>query len=249
VELVRLQKILAQAGAASRRGAEKLILDGRVSVNGRVTRELGTKADPLKDVIKLDGKLLSSAEEKVYYALNKPVGYVTTMNDPQGRPAVSDLISKIAVRAYPVGRLDYDSSGIIIITNDGELAQALAHPKKEIDKCYRTKVKGVPSAKAIKELSEGLLLDDVMTAPAKVRIILKEKNGQKERAETLLEIIIHEGRNRQVRRMCKAVGHPVLKLNRTSFGPIKLLDLTPGKRRVLTSKELDSLKSLTIWNG
>ena len=171
MEAVRLQKILAEAGAASRRGAEKLILDGRVSVNGRVTRELGTKADPSTDVIRLDGRLLSSAEEKVYYALNKPVGYVTTMNDPQGRPAVSDLISSIPVRAYPVGRLDYDSSGILIITNDGELAQALAHPKKEIDKCYRTKVKGLPSAEAIKELSEGVLLDDGMTAPARVRII------------------------------------------------------------------------------
>ena len=243
MEAVRLQKILAEAGAASRRGAEKLILDGRVSVNGRVTRELGTKADPSKDIIKLDGKPLSSAEEKVYYALNKPVGYVTTMNDPQGRPAVSDLIGSIAVRAYPVGRLDYDSSGILIITNDGELAQALAHPKKEIDKCYRTKVKGLPSAKAIKELSEGVLLDDGMTAPAKVRIICREKDA------TLLEIVIHEGRNRQVRRMCKTVGHPVFKLNRTAFGPIKLLDLTPGKLRELTPEELDSLRSLTSWKG
>jgi len=236
--LIRLQKILAQAGIASRREAEKIITAGRVKVNGATITELGTKANPEKDLIQIDGNELSLSEKKVYYLLNKPTGYVTTMKDPQGRPTVAKLISLIKERVYPVGRLDYDTSGLLLITNDGNLANAMTHPKKEIDKCYEVKVAGIPSKEALIKLQKGIMLDDGMTAPARVRILKKEGT------RAWLEIIIHEGRNRQVRRMCEAIGHKVIKLKRVRFGPLTLANTVPGKVRKLTQDELNKLRDL-----
>lgn len=237
--MIRLQKILAQAGVASRRAAEEMILAGRVRVNGKVITELGTKADPSEDRIEVDGKPITAVEKKVYYVLNKPVGYVSTMKDPQGRPSLADLTSGVKERVFPVGRLDYDTSGILIVTNDGELAHLLAHPKKEIDKFYKAKVRGVPTEKELEKLRKGILLDDGITAPARVRILSIHKNN------AWLEIIIHEGRNRQVRRMCEAVGYPVLKLKRVRIGTLEAGELKPGELRRLTDKEIDKLKILT----
>jgi len=233
---VRLQKILAQAGIASRREAEKIILAGRVKVNGKTVSEPGGKADPEKDTIKVDGQELALPEKKVYWLLNKPTGYVTTMKDPQGRRTVAHLIAQIKERVYPAGRLDYDTSGLLLITNDGNLANAMAHPKKEVDKCYEAKVTGVPSQKSLEKLEKGILLEDGMTAPARVRLL------KKERGNSWVEIIIHEGKNRQVRRMFDAVGHKVIKLKRVSIGPLRLGALAPGKVRPLTPGELESLK-------
>ncbi|MDH3975415.1 MAG: rRNA pseudouridine synthase [Deltaproteobacteria bacterium] len=238
MNLIRLQKILARAGVASRREAEKIILSGKVKVNGKTVTELGTKADPEKDLIQVEGRKLSFAEKKVYYLLNKPTGYVTTMKDPRGRKTVADLLSSIEVRVYPVGRLDYDTSGLLIITNDGETANNLTHPKKEVDKRYEAKVKGIPSQEALSKLEKGIMLEDGMTAPARTRLLKKEGT------RAWVEIIIHEGRNRQVRRMFEAIGHRVIKLKRVSLGPLKLGSLAPGKIRPLTAKERESLKAL-----
>lgn len=237
--MIRLQKVLAEAGVASRREAERMITGGRVKVNGTVVTELGKKADPERDKIEVDGKPLSRPEKKVYYILNKPTGYVTTIKDPEGRPTVADLIGDIRERVYPVGRLDYDTSGILLITNDGELANALAHPAGEVEKCYNVKVKGVPGKDVIERLAKGVMLEDGKTAPARVKILKTHKNN------TWLEVIIHEGRKRQVRRMCEAVGHRVLKLKRVRFGPLALGDIGPGKIRELDSRELKRLKELT----
>lgn len=236
--LVRLQKFLAQAGVASRREAERIILAGRVKVNEKTVTELGTKTDPEIDVIELDGRKLFLSEKKVYYILNKPTGYVTTMKDPGGRPTVADLTSHIKERVYPAGRLDFDTSGLLLITNDGDLANALAHPKKEVDKCYEVKVRGVPSEESLCKLAKGILLEDGMTAPARARLLKKERD------KAWIEIIIHEGRNRQVRRMCDAIGHKVIKLKRIGIGPLKLGHLAPGKIRPLSPRELESLKDL-----
>jgi len=237
----RLQKVLAHAGIASRREAEKIILDGRVKLNGVVVDALGIKADPEKDSIEVDGKRISADEKKVYYVLNKPARCVTTMSDPQGRRTVKDLLGEIKERAYPVGRLDFDTTGVLIITNDGELANALAHPKKEIDKCYRARVEGIPSEDALEKLRCGIELKDGLTAPAKVRLL------EKREGEASVEIIIHEGRNRQVKRMCDAVGHRVTRLTRVSFGPITAERMRPGQLRPLTAKEIAALKALTTW--
>lgn len=237
--MTRLQKILAHAGIASRREAEKMILSGRIKVNGQVVTEPGTKADPAIDRIEVDGRPISEAEKKVYYVLNKPRGYVTTMKDPQGRPSVIDLLGQINERTYPVGRLDYDTSGLLLITNDGELANALAHPRKEIEKCYLARLIGIPSEDVLKRLREGILLEDGMTAAAKVRVLEVKDNT------SWVEIIIHEGRNRQIRRMCDAVNHKVVKLKRTRFGPLEMGDVRPGKLRELTIKEIRTLKKAT----
>ncbi|PWK14433.1 pseudouridine synthase [Tumebacillus permanentifrigoris] len=229
----RLQKVLAQAGVASRRKCEEIILAGDVTVNGQVVTELGTKVTPGVDQIEVNGESISF-EQKVYILLNKPRGVVTTAYDPQGRKTVIDLID-VPERIYPVGRLDLDTAGLLILTNDGALANGLMHPSKEIDKTYRTWVRGTVKPEAIKELSNGVELEDGMTAPAKVRLI--EKEGD----ETLLEIVIHEGRNRQVRRMCEAVGHPVKSLMRVQLAFLKLGRLRYGEYRPLTPLEIDRL--------
>jgi 23S rRNA pseudouridine2605 synthase len=229
----RLQKVLAQAGVASRRKCEEIILDGRVTVNGAVVTELGTKVDPTRDRIEVDGKPIAS-EEKVYLLLNKPRGVVTTANDPQGRKTVVDLFD-IPQRIYSVGRLDLDTSGLLIMTNDGELANGLMHPSREINKVYRAWVRGIVHLDKVKQLAAGIELDDGMTAPAKVRILEKGSD------ETLLEIIIHEGRNRQVRRMCDAIGHPVKSLQRVQYAFLKLARLRYGEYRELTPEEVRRL--------
>jgi pseudouridine synthase len=229
---------MAQAGLASRRHSEELIQAGRVTVNGRVVTELGTKVVPNRDIVEVDGRPLGKAEEFVYILLNKPKGYVTTLYDPQGRPKVTDLLGEdVAQRVYPVGRLDYDTEGLLLLTNDGQMANMLMHPAREIKKTYIAKVRGVPGPAKIRALEEGIELDDGPTAPAEVKLIAA--NGPN---AATLSIRIHEGRNRQVRRMCEAVGHEVIHLKRTTLGPLHLRDLTPGQWRELTERELKDLK-------
>lgn len=234
----RLQKILARAGIASRRKCEQLILDGRVTVNGRVVRELGVKADPHKDRITVDGRPIR-AEKHVYLMLYKPRGVVSTVSDPQGRKTVLDLIgNEVRERIFPVGRLDMDTSGLLLLTNDGELMHALLHPSRKIYKTYRAYVQGSVSREEVEQLQKGVQLEDGMTAPARVRKV-RETEGR-----TLLEIAIHEGRNRQVRRMCEAVGHPVLSLRRVKFAFLTLGRLKAGEYRFLTWEEVARLLRL-----
>jgi 23S rRNA pseudouridine2605 synthase len=233
----RLQKVLAHAGVASRRHCEELIVQGRVQVNGKVVRELGVKVDPQKDLILVDGRPIRQ-EEHVYLLLHKPTGVITSVHDPQGRRVVTDLLKGVKQRVYPVGRLDYNTSGLLLLTNDGELANRLIHPSYEIDKVYRAWVKGVPTAEKVKRLATGILLEDGMTAPARAKLLTV--SPAKDRA--LLELTIHEGRNRQVRRMCEAIGHPVLSLERIRFGFLTLEGLEPGRYRRLTTEEVERLK-------
>jgi 23S rRNA pseudouridine2605 synthase len=235
----RLQKVIAQAGIASRRHAEQMIIDGRVRVNGKKVVELGTKVNS-KDVITVDGQKINFPKKKYeYYILHKPTGYITSAKDPQGRKTVMDLMRGVKVRVYPVGRLDYDTSGLLVLTNDGELAHRLMHPSFGVDKTYQVEVQGVISSKALVQLQQGIELEDGKTAPAQVRVISQKGQGTLQR----LEITIHEGRNRQVRRMFEAVGFPVVNLKRLRFGPLQLDDeLKLGKYRNLTEKEIELLK-------
>lgn len=236
--LERIQKIMAQGGIASRREAERLILDGRVTLNGKVVIELGTKADTDNDYIKVNGKLITRPEPKTYVILFKPRGYVTTSKDPEGRPTVMELLEKVKVRVFPVGRLDYDTEGLILCTNDGDLAHRLQHPSHEIPKTYLVKVDGVPTQEGVLKLRNGVKLRDGMTAPARVKIIKKAE------ANSWLEIIIHEGRNRQIKRMFEAIGHTVIKLKREGLAFLTLGDLKPGEFRHLTSEEIKKLKEI-----
>jgi 23S rRNA pseudouridine2605 synthase len=226
----RLQKILARAGLGSRRTCEDLIAAGRVQVNGEVAT-LGTRADPESDAIEVDGARIGVRQGLVHYLLNKPAGVVTTASDPQGRPAVVGLVPADP-RVYPVGRLDADTEGLLILTNDGELAHRLTHPSFGVDKEYLAEVEGRPSRGAVRRLREGVELDDGPTAPAKVSLV----------DDHTLRITIHEGRNRQVRRMCDAVGHPVRRLVRVRIGPLGDRRLAPGQWRELTQAELRSLE-------
>jgi len=227
----RLQKILAKAGLASRRSAETMITEGRVTVNGKVVTELGTKADPDTDKITLDGKQVTVSKKRVYLVLNKPAGYVTTLSDPGGRPVVTELVKDIKERVFPVGRLDFNTEGLLLLTNDGEWANALAHPSHEVEKEYLVKIRGDLSADKIAQLSEGIKLEDGWTAPARVDIIrVLEKN-------VWFTIVIHEGRYRQVRRMCEALGLPLVKLKRVRYGNILLGELKAGEYRMLEPSE------------
>ncbi len=231
---MRLAKYLAHAGVASRRAAEQLIAAGRVSVHEEVVR------DPARDVddssrVAVDGRPLAGPEPRVVYALHKPVGVLSTAHDSRGRPTVVDLLPQEERRLYPVGRLDADSSGLILLTNDGELAHRLTHPSFEVPKAYRARVaRGPVGEAALRTLREGVKLDDGLTAPARARRVSPD----------LLELIIHEGRNRQVRRMCEAVGHPVLSLERVRFGPLRLAGLAPGAHRRLSLAEVHQLHTL-----
>lgn len=234
----RLQKYLAHAGIASRRTCEEIITAGKVKVNGQVVREMGVKIDPVNDVIEVNGKRVGEKEEKIYLLLNKPDGYVTTLRDPQGRPKVTDLVKEVAKRVYPVGRLDFETEGLLILTNDGEITYALTHPKHEIGKTYIALVKGLPDKDKIKRFQKGLRLADGPTAPAKVKFLKKQGSN------ALLEITIYEGRNRQVRRMCETIGHPVMNLKRVSMGFLNLDNLETGKYRHLTKTEVKKLRSL-----
>lgn len=231
---MRLQRALAQAGVSSRRAAETLIVAGRVSVDGQIVRELGTRVDPQKQAIAVDGQPIR-AEERVTYALNKPSGVVSTVRDPQGRPTVRRLLRSVPKRIYPVGRLDADSTGLLLLTNDGDLAHRLMHPRYEVRKEYRVTARGRVDQKTLRRLAGGIELADGMTAPAHVRHLGTEANN------TLVKIGIHEGRNRQVRRMFDAVGHPVVALHRVRVGPIHIGDLRSGAYRLLTHQEIRTL--------
>ncbi len=234
--LERIQKIISAAGISSRRAAEELIAEGRVKLNGKVVTELGTKADASKDHIKVDGKLINPKQPPTYIMLNKPAGFVTTMSDPEGRPTVQDLLKGVKVRVYPVGRLDYNTEGLLLMTNDGDFAHLITHPKHEFPKTYLAKVKGVVDEKSLNELEQGVYLDDGKTAPARIKKIRKEE------ANSWLEITIHEGRKRQVRRMFDRVGHSVIKLKRIRTGTLTLGDLQEGAYRYLTPDEVRALK-------
>jgi len=255
----RLQKIIAAAGIASRRRAEELITSGRVSVNGQIVSELGSKADLEQDHIRVDGKLLRGPERHVYFVLNKPKRYVTTVTDPAGRPTVMNLVRGVGARVYPVGRLDYLSEGLLLLTNDGALVERLMHASTKVPKTYLVKVSGMPSEEAIEKLRRGIVLPPrsrpgppqrqagstrvsqprgrektVKTAPAKIRLL-------KEAANPWYEMTLIEGRNRQIRRMFKQVGHDVEKIKRVRYGPLEL-DVETGKFRPLTAAEVGRLK-------
>jgi 23S rRNA pseudouridine2605 synthase len=230
---MRLAKHLADAGVASRRAAETLIAEGRVSIDGRLV------TDPARDVradsrVELDGRVLAGGPRRVAYAVNKPAGVVSTARDPHGRPTVVGLVPAPGLRLYPVGRLDADSTGLILLTNDGELANRLTHPRYEVPKTYRVRVAGGPVREAsLRALQRGVQLDDGPTAPARVRRVRRD----------VLELTIREGRNRQVRRMCQAVGHPVLALERVAFGPLSIEGLAPGCYRRLSAADIERLRA------
>lgn len=237
MSLERIQKVLARAGIASRRKVEKMVMEGRITVNGRVVRELGVKVDPSKDHIKVDGKRIPDFEPKITLLLNKPRGYLSTLEDPRGRPTVMDLLKRIKWRLYPVGRLDFDAEGLLLLSNDGDLAHYLSHPRFEVPRTYQVKVKGVPDERNLSRLQKGIQLEDGKARVRSYRLLLsREKNSW-------VEVVVTEGRNRLVKRMFSAIGHPVLKLKRVAFGPIRLGDLPIGQFRYLTSKEMERLKS------
>ncbi len=235
----RLQKIIAAAGIASRRAAEKLIEQGRVSVNGRTVTELGTKADPDVDHIRVDERRVKGAQHRRYYLLNKPRGYVTTRSDPEKRRTVLDLMKGVREYVYPVGRLDFDSEGLLILTNDGELAAMLTHPRHEVERVYEAEVLGVPDAHDVDRLSKGLVIEGKRTSPAAVEPLLERRTVGD---TSVLRVTIHEGRSRQVRKMCDAIGHPVRTLKRVRFGPIADKHLKLGTYRELTVDEVQKLK-------
>lgn len=245
---MRLQRFLARAGVASRRGSENLMTAGRVTVNGQVARELGTKVDVDRDVVSVDGRRVELAAGPVYLMLNKPAGYLTTMSDPQGRPTVAELVPTSTYPGlFPVGRLDFDTTGLLLFTTDGDLGQALLHPSHHVDKTYVAHVDGRVTGKDLEPLCRGILLDDGPCQPARCRVL---KPGQAvsvcpqgiPRGTSVVGVTIHEGRKNQVKRMLSAVGHPVLALHRPRFGPLCLGDLAPGAWRLLTAQEVDALK-------
>lgn len=230
----RLQKIIAEMGIASRRKAEEIIVEGRVTVNGRIA-VIGMKADPLRDHIKVDGRLLFRAEKKVYYAFNKPRGVMTSMSDPQGRPTVQEFFGGIKQRVFPVGRLDYDSEGLLLLTNDGDFAQAILHPSKKVPKTYLVKIKGVLEDEELERLRKGIKIDGKMTAPAKVKKLKKTESN------SWIEMIISEGRKRQIRKMLERVGHQVIRLMRIRINGIEMGPLEPGTYRKLTMEEMHTI--------
>lgn len=234
---VRLQKIIASCGMASRREAERWIEAGRVAVDGTVAT-IGDKADPLLEKVTVDGHPIGQSEDTVTILLNKPVGYVTTMRDPEGRSVVSDLLTDVPQRVVPVGRLDLTTEGLLLMTNDGALAQQLSHPSFHVEKTYLARVHGLVDAAAIAKLSRGVQLDDGITAPARVKLV------RTTRTNSWLELTIHEGRNRQVRRMCEALGYPVSRLKRIAYAFLREDNLKPGQYRRLTTKEISRLKGL-----
>ncbi len=228
----RLQKTLAQAGICSRRAAEELIRTGQVSVDGQVVTEMGLKVDPKRQKIVAQGKPVGFSEKKVYVLLNKPEGYVTTLDDPQGRPIVTSLVKKVPERIFPVGRLDFESKGALILTNDGDLAQRVQHPSFEVNKTYVARVTGKPTTAALSQLEGGVEVEGRLTAPATLKV---RKSTAK---ESVIEITIHEGRKRQVRKMFTAIGHHVNELTRISYGNLKLGSLAPGKFRFLSKSDI-----------
>ncbi|GAB4485460.1 MAG: pseudouridine synthase [Thermodesulfovibrionales bacterium] len=236
----RLQKIIAEMGIASRRKAEELILEGRVTVNGKVA-EIGMKADPGRDHIKVNGRLLTKPEKKVYYIFYKPRGVVTSLSDPQGRPSVRDFLGKIRERVFPVGRLDYDSEGMLILTNDGDLAQAILHPSKKVPKTYLVKIKGVLEEEDMAKLRAGVKIEGGRTAPAKVKKVRRSE------ANSWIEMTIYEGRKRQIRRMIESCGHSVIRLMRIRINGLEMGHMEPGALRKITGQELALLRKELKW--
>lgn len=232
----RLHKVMARAGVASRRRCEEMIASGLVKVNGKVITEPGAKVDPARDKISVGGEAVDLSPARQYILIYKPRSYITTMSDEKGRKKVTDLLSDNVGRVYPVGRLDYDSEGLLLLTNDGDLTYALTHPKHQVPKTYQARVSGVPGTDKLKQMERGLPLEDGLTAPARVRL-----RGHRS-GNALLEITIHEGRKHQVKRMCEYIGHPVMRLVRIKFGDLKIDELKPGQYRHLTTDELKKLK-------
>lgn len=235
---MRLQKYMALCGVASRRKSEKIILEKRVMVNGEIINKLGVKINPEKDKVIVDGKTIYTEEDKKYILLNKPVGYITTVKDEFNRAKVMDLIKGIEERIYPVGRLDYDTSGLLLLTNDGEITHKLTHPSNEIKKRYISKVKGVPTSSELKKFRNGLKIDNYITSKAEISL-LKECGNT-----SIIVMEIHEGKNRQIRKMCAAINHPIIQLKRIAIGDLKLGNLDTGSWRYLSRKEIKYLKSL-----
>ncbi|MEZ4348103.1 MAG: pseudouridine synthase [Nitrospira sp.] len=235
---IRLQKLIASTGLSSRRKAETLIASGRVTVNGKVVTELGTKVDPERDHVKVDGKHLTAAQPFVYLMLNKPKNVMSTLDDPGGRTTVKDFLRGVSVRVFPVGRLDFDSEGLMLLTNHGDLAQALLHPRYHVPKTYLIKVKGILTDEEIARLERGVRLDDGMTGPAFVKKVKKAQQN------SWLELTIREGRKHQVKRMLEAIEHVVIKLVRVRMGPLSLGNLDPGEFRFLTDREANALREL-----
>lgn len=238
MEAERLQKYLARCGVASRRDAEELIASGSVTVNGQTVTEMGIKVNPKTDRVQVAGRAVSPVDEFIYIAFNKPRGVVTTASDPQGRKTVVSLIKGPKSRIFPVGRLDYDTQGLLLLTNDGDVSHALTHPSHLVEKTYLAEVAGKVNSDDLKRLSQGVELEDGPTSPAKVRLVATSG------PYCVVELKIHEGRNRQVRRMCQAIGHPVRGLIRTKFGPIALGPLSEGKWRYLAKDEIEQLKAI-----
>ena len=235
----RLQKVMSQAGIASRREAEKMILAGRVKVNGTLVKELGTRVNSARDKIVVDGKLIA-AQEHIYVVLNKPKGVVSTAKDERERKTVIDLLTEIKQRVYPVGRLDYNTEGVLLLTNDGELTNMLIHPKYKIYKTYIAKVAGIPTEEKLDLLRVGIRLEDGVTAPARINLL----DIDPVRNTATIEFIIHEGKNRQVRRMCEAIKHPVNSLKRVKFATLDLEGLRRGQYRILEEDEVEALKRM-----
>lgn len=235
---VRLHKFLAACGVASRRDSERLIREGRIAVNGRVISVPGASVVPSRDTVRVDGRRVRCEARRVYYLLHKPRGYITTSSDPEGRPTVLDLLPRVRERIYPVGRLDWNSEGLLILTNDGDLAHHLTHPGQHIPKVYRLKVKGIVREPALESIRRGIVLDGRRTSPARVRRLGSRTNSW-------IEITLHEGRRNQIRRMFQRLGHPVQKLRRVAIGPISDRGLAPGRSRELTVDEIRQLKRKT----
>lgn len=234
---IRLQKFLAEAGVASRRKSEELILQGKVSVNGKIVNQLGTKVNANEDLVEYNGKDVKIKNEYVYILLNKPIGYVTTVKDQFNRDSVLDLV-KINKRLVPVGRLDMYTSGALILTNDGDFVYKVTHPKHEIDKTYTVTIKGIINEDEINILRNGVKIDNYVTKPAKIKILRIDED----KFQSRLEITIHEGKNRQIRKMCESIGHKVLALHRSKIAGIGVKDIPLGKWRYLSDKEVNMLK-------
>ena len=239
-ETERLQKYIARCGVTSRRGAETLITDGRVAIDGVTVTELGTRVDPRRQRVTVDGTAITPPSEYWYVMLNKPAGVVTTLDDPQGRPAVAAFVPSGAPRLFPVGRLDAATTGLLLLTNDGALAHSLMHPRFHVPKVYITEVDGVPDTADVQRLREGVELDDGLTSPAEARVVDTTQDGG-----SRVELVLREGRKRQVRRMLSAVGHPVRTLERVAYGPLELGGLARGQTRVLLPEEVARLQAAT----
>lgn len=235
---MRLQKYMALCGVASRRKSEEIILEGRVKVNDKLVDELGYKIDPKKDMVKVDNKIIKMEKEKIYIILNKPIGYITTLDDEFGRKKVIDLIEGIDERIYPVGRLDCDTSGLLLLTNDGDLTYKLTHPRNEINKKYIAKINGTPTERELNKFRNGLKINNYITSRAKIKVLHSYKDY------SIVEIVIHEGKNRQIRKMCDVINHPIISLKRVNIENISLGNLKSGKWRFLRGDEIEYLKKI-----